>query len=66
MKRITLVRHGETFQNRYRMVQGSDPTQGRLTETGIRQAELLGRNLADRPFDKVYCSPRVRRGVQGD
>ena len=60
MKRITLVRHGETFQNHSRTVQGSDPTQGRLTEKGLRQAELLGRHLAGRPFDAVYCSPLER------
>ncbi len=60
MKKITLVRHGETFQNRHHQVQGSDPTQGRLTEKGIHQAALLGNHLAGRKFDKVYCSPLER------
>ncbi len=60
MKRVLLVRHGETFQNRERIVQGADPTQGRLTERGVRQAALLGRALAAREFDLVYCSPLER------
>ena len=60
MKKICLVRHGETYQNFNHTVQGSDPTQGRLTEKGLRQAELLGKHLAGRPFDMVYCSPLER------
>ena len=60
MKKICLVRHGETYQNFNHTVQGSDPTQGRLTEKGLRQAELLGQHLAARPFDMVYCSPLER------
>jgi alpha-ribazole phosphatase len=59
-KRICLVRHGETYQNFAKVVQGSDPTQGRLTEKGLRQAEMLGRYLIDRPFEMVYCSPLER------
>jgi broad specificity phosphatase PhoE len=58
--RIALVRHGETFQNRGHVVQGQDPTFGRLTEAGVRQARLLGDALAGRPFDIVYCSPLER------
>lgn len=58
--RICLVRHGETFQNRGHVVQGQDPTYGRLTEAGMTQAGLLGESLAERPFDMVYCSPLER------
>lgn len=57
---ITLVRHGETFQNRDHVVQGQDPTWGRLTPEGVRQAQLLGGMLADRSFDVAYCSPLER------
>lgn len=57
---ITLVRHGETFQNRHRVVQGQDPTYGRLTPEGMRQASLLGEALAEAPFDAAYCSPLER------
>ena len=60
MKKITLVRHGETYQNHNHTVQGSDPTQGRLTPKGLRQAELLGMALAGWHFDLVYCSPLER------
>jgi broad specificity phosphatase PhoE len=58
--RIALVRHGETYQNRGHVVQGQDPTYGRLTEAGMLQARLLGETLAQRPFDVVYCSPLER------
>lgn len=60
MKRICLLRHGETYQNFGKVVQGSDPTQGRLTEKGLRQAELLGDYLIDQPFEMVFCSPLER------
>ena len=60
MKTVYLVRHGETFQNREKVVQGADPTQGRLTEKGVRQAHLLGQHLANTPFDMVFCSPLER------
>lgn len=58
--RVTLVRHGETFQNLDHVVQGQDPTYGRLTEAGIEQGKLLGEALAGRPLDVVYCSPLER------
>lgn len=57
---VTLVRHGETYQNRNEVVQGQHPAYGRLTPEGIRQATLLGKRLARRPFDAVYCSPLER------
>jgi len=60
MIRLTLVRHGETYNNRDFIVQGQDPTQGRLTEKGIRQADLLGKALKPVPFDIVYSSPLER------
>lgn len=58
--RITLVRHGETFQNLGHVVQGQDPTYGRLTKAGIRQAQLLGEALAEQSYDIAYCSPLER------
>ena len=60
MTRLTLVRHGETYQNFTHRVQGQDPTQGRLTAHGVRQAELLGQALAARHFDIGYCSTLER------
>jgi len=63
MIRLTIVRHGETYNNRDFVVQGQDPTQGRLTEKGLRQADLLGRALRDTPFDIVYSSTLERCAV---
>jgi len=60
MIRITLVRHGETHNNRVRIVQGLDPTQGKLTDKGVRQAVLAGKALAEQPFQIAYCSPLER------
>lgn len=60
MIRMTLVRHGETYNNRDFIVQGQHPLQGRLTEKGLRQADLLGRALKDVPFDIVYSSTLER------
>ncbi len=60
MMRLTLVRHGETYNNRDFVVQGQDPYQGRLTEKGLRQADLLGRALRDLPFEIVYSSTLER------
>ncbi len=60
MIRITLVRHGETHNNRARVVQGQDPTQGKLTEKGLRQAQRAGARLAGVPFQIAYCSPLER------
>ena len=58
--RVALVRHGETFQNRHHIVQGQDPSQGRLTPEGVEQARILGEALSARHFDMVYCSPLER------
>jgi broad specificity phosphatase PhoE len=63
MIRITLVRHGETVNNRARVVQGQDPTQGKLTSRGITQARRLGERLAAIPFEVAYCSPLERAVV---
>jgi len=58
--KVLLVRHGETVQNKATIVQGSDPTQGRLTEWGVRQAHLLAVALRNHAFDIAYCSPLER------
>ncbi|HEX7927178.1 MAG TPA: histidine phosphatase family protein [bacterium] len=60
MIRITLCRHGETHNNRARVVQGQDPTQGKLTPKGLDQARRLGERLAKVPFEVAYCSPLER------
>jgi serine/threonine-protein phosphatase PGAM5 len=47
-RRLYLARHGaaDAF--------------GELTETGLRQAQLLGRRLADTPIDVIWHSPLPR------
>jgi probable phosphoglycerate mutase len=54
MTTLYLVRHGETFDNERQIMQGQTP--GELNPTGIRQAETLGRQLADVHFDAVVAS----------
>ena len=60
MTQITLIRHGVTHQNDGHIVQGQDPTQGRLTLEGQQQALLLGHALKDESFDEVHVSPLER------
>ena len=54
MTTLYLVRHGETFDNERQIMQGQTP--GELNPTGIRQAEALGRQLADVHFDAIVAS----------
>ncbi|KAG2178785.1 hypothetical protein INT43_001631 [Umbelopsis isabellina] len=56
--RITLVRHGNTDANKQRWLQGQMDTH--LNETGRRQAELVGKRLAEESFDMMYCSDLSR------
>lgn len=58
---LILVRHGATRANLmqpYRL-QGLRPD-GRLAETGKRQADALGKTLARFPVAALYCSPLLR------
>jgi probable phosphoglycerate mutase len=54
MTTLYLVRHGETYDNERQIMQGQTP--GELNPTGIRQAEALGRQLADVHFDAIVAS----------
>ena len=54
MTTLYLVRHGETYDNERQIMQGQTP--GELNTTGIRQAEALGRQLADVHFDAIVAS----------
>lgn len=59
MLQIVLVRHGETYWNRERRIQGgSSDTQ--LTEAGKRQAEDLAQLLEDKNIAAIYSSPLQR------
>ena len=59
MLQIILVRHGETYWNQERRIQGgSSNTQ--LTEVGKRQAEALAQLLKDKNIAAIYSSPLQR------
>lgn len=57
---ITLIiaRHGETIENGLNICQGQTP--GTLSETGIKENELLGIALQKFSFNTIYSSPLAR------
>jgi probable phosphoglycerate mutase len=55
---LILIRHGETVWNRQRRMQGHSDSP--LSDTGLRQAQLLGRRLAQMKFDALYSSDSGR------
>jgi broad specificity phosphatase PhoE len=59
LRTIYLIRHAETVWNSERRVQGTYRDVP-LSETGRRQAELLGARLRTLSFEHVYSSPAVR------
>jgi broad specificity phosphatase PhoE len=56
--RLIITRHGETIENRDRIIQGHLP--GRLSELGKRQAQLLAKRLSRWKIDRVYSSDLAR------
>lgn len=50
---ITLVRHGETFSNIQKIIQGPE---SELTEKGKTQAQKIGHRLKDEIYDLVAVS----------
>ncbi len=58
LRRIHLIRHGETNWNRERRAQGQQESV--LTETGRAQAQALAATLKDLDIHEVYCSSSVR------
>ena len=57
-KDLVLVRHGETEWSRDRRHTGR--TDVALTDTGLRQADALAKELSGFAFSLVLCSPRQR------
>jgi len=55
---LFLVRHGETEHNRQSLALGQADVP--LNETGLRQAEALGRALSEERLTVIYASPLVR------
>ena len=58
MTHILLIRHGESLWNREGRLQGNSDSP--LTETGMRQAQLLARHLAQLKFAALYSSDSGR------
>lgn len=58
MLNIYLTRHGETVWNREKRFQGWKDS--KLTETGIQNARLLGKRLANVDLKAIYTSPSER------
>jgi len=66
IKKVYLIRHGQTDYNLQGIVQGSG-VDAHLNEEGQRQAALFYRKYKDIPFDRVYTSTLQRsiQSVQG-
>jgi broad specificity phosphatase PhoE len=62
MKKIYLIRHGETDYNLKGIVQGGRVDTS-LNNTGLRQAVLFFEKYKDVPFDRVYTSA-LKRSVE--
>jgi broad specificity phosphatase PhoE len=60
MKRILLVRHGETEWNAQEIFRGRRDVP--LNKVGVRQAQLLGDYLEDLKIEAIYSSP-LRRAL---
>ncbi|MDD3388403.1 MAG: histidine phosphatase family protein [Prevotella sp.] len=61
MTTLYLVRHGETVDNKARIMQGQTP--GELNEVGIEQANDLSRRMASEPID-AFVSSDLYRSIQ--
>ena len=61
MPEIILIRHGETDWNTSETFRGRADID--LNETGLKQAELLGRYLSAEKIDYIFSSP-LKRAVK--
>jgi broad specificity phosphatase PhoE len=61
MTTIMLIRHGNTAWNVEEIFRGRADVE--LNETGIKQAELLAKHLADESITAIYSSP-LKRALQ--
>lgn len=59
MKKLYILRHGQTEYNKKGMVQGSG-IDAPLNDTGEQQAEAFFKHYQDHPFDKIYISNLIR------
>jgi broad specificity phosphatase PhoE len=58
MKKIFLVRHGESQWNVLKKIQGQQNIP--LTDKGLKQANLIGNRLVNEKIDKIYSSDLLR------
>lgn len=58
MKKLYLVRHGESEWNKLKKIQGQIDIP--LTEKGIEQAKLIGKRLINEGIEKIYTSDLKR------
>ena len=56
--KVTIVRHGETEENKKKILQGHLP--GELSELGISQAKDVGERLKDKDIDLIISSDLTR------
>lgn len=61
MTTIYLVRHGETEWNKINKIQGKSNTE--LSETGKKQAKLIGDSLKDKQVNIIYTSDLKRASM---
>lgn len=54
MKKIILIRHGESKWNTLKKIQGQKDIS--LTDKGLKQAQLISNRLAKEKIDKIYSS----------
>jgi probable phosphoglycerate mutase len=59
MKKVVLVRHGESFANVYNVI-SEDVDKYPLTQRGVEQTLFTGEQLKDLKFDGIICSPLLR------
>jgi phosphoserine phosphatase len=64
LRRVHLIRHGETNWNREKRAQGQQESV--LTDDGKQQAAQLRTRLADTVFGSVYCSSSLRTRETAD
>lgn len=58
MKRVFLIRHGETDWNKMKIFRGSSEVH--LNETGRKQVKRLGKYFSNIDLELIYSSPRIR------
>lgn len=63
--KLYFVRHGESEANTLHIISNREQPHG-LTDRGRAQAKALAKNLADIPFDTIFCSPVLRARQTAD